>query len=663
MGNFGTFPDLPLMLSAMESTNIKSDSRKARIKQYAAEGFGASVLNHWVEISKAHAYFCWKATVEYLRLSPHIAGHSWWLFQDWLGASNGLVDYLFQPKNGALAPDKIGHFVHDVVLLVSNGTLWMENEQSAVYLAGSTIFPQLVVSNYFPDDLSTCNVTWDVALANGTGLSSSFAGGHFVVASIAQGSVVPAGAPLTIHLPAVLQPSRFNLSVAMSCEQLEQPRVNDWQAWIYPQPGKVSASSRQVFASASIIDKIKSVSPDVKPLPQANHSFFASGRGSDSLYIASQADLAAAAPSTAAELLAAVKAGSSLLVPEFAPCASRGGCPLECTPPCNTSVQNQLVPFERSPLLFHSPWWTNDAVTPTALFWAKEGYFENSEGATKESRPTSLGGLSTPDGRIDDSWFVGLGPVPSNCPGRIRTGIVFNYGASAPSGPAPIKPTWSCPKEFPFPSIYNERLCYNESKYAHALGGPCNSWCTTDPTCGNCRGNCKFIHCSVPTPIVTKCPAEFPYNSSVVPALCYTNKTDAIAGSGPCDSWCTKRVWDGCGCKCGCGCGDPAKKICNGFPPAPPPTPPAPPPEPFQQVLARHNGTLWVGAVFGSNFPVSSGGPLGGVIVHLRQGKGHIVLSGVDLDLEACKHHSATPSSNPHQLFDETMLKALIDAA
>ena len=80
-------------------------------------------------------------------------------------------------------------------------------------------------------------------------------------------------------------------------------------------------------------------------------------------------------------------------------------------------------------------------------------------------------------------------------------------------------------------------------------------------------------------------------------------------------------------------------------------------------MLARYNGTIWVGAVFGSNFPVSSGGPLGGVIVHLRQGKGRIVLSGVDLDLEACKHHSATPSSNPHQLFDETMLKALIDAA
>ena len=142
-GNFGTFPDIKQTVSAMRSTNDKVDSRESRLAQYAAEGFGESVLSHWVEVSKAHAYFCWKATVEFLRLSPNIAGHSWWLFQDILGASNGLVDYSFQPKNGALAPDQIGHFVDNVVLLISNGTLWKLDEQSAVYEAGSTIAPQV----------------------------------------------------------------------------------------------------------------------------------------------------------------------------------------------------------------------------------------------------------------------------------------------------------------------------------------------------------------------------------------------------------------------------------------------------------------------------------------------------------------------------------------
>ena len=40
----------------MRSTNDKVDSRESRLAQYAAEGFGESVLSHWVEVSKAHAY-------------------------------------------------------------------------------------------------------------------------------------------------------------------------------------------------------------------------------------------------------------------------------------------------------------------------------------------------------------------------------------------------------------------------------------------------------------------------------------------------------------------------------------------------------------------------------------------------------------------------------
>ena len=66
----------------------------------------------------------------------------------------------------------------------------------------------------------------------------------------------PAGAPLSIHLPTVQQPSRFNLSVAMTCAELPRPRVNDWQAWIYPQAGKVASGGREIFASLSIIGKL-----------------------------------------------------------------------------------------------------------------------------------------------------------------------------------------------------------------------------------------------------------------------------------------------------------------------------------------------------------------------------------------------------------------------
>jgi hypothetical protein len=49
--------------------------------RYRAGGYDDALLAHWVALSKHHAFFSWKATVEYLRRSPWIAGHSWWLFQ------------------------------------------------------------------------------------------------------------------------------------------------------------------------------------------------------------------------------------------------------------------------------------------------------------------------------------------------------------------------------------------------------------------------------------------------------------------------------------------------------------------------------------------------------------------------------------------------------
>ena len=51
----------------------------------------------------------------------------------------------------------------------------------------------------------------------------------------------------------------------------------------------------------------------------------------------------------------------------------------------------------------------------------------------------------------------------------------------------------------------------------------------------------------------------------------------------------------------------------------------------------------------------------GGVIASLPKGKGKILLSGVDLDLEECTNSTGAP--NPHQLFEETLLKALLGAA
>ena len=116
----------------------------------------------------------------------------------------------------------------------------------------------------------------------------------------------------------------------------------------------------------------------------------------------------------------------------------------------------------------------------------------------------------------------------------------------------------------------------------------------------------------------------------------------------------------------------------------PRPAPP-PPPESFVQQLARRNGSLWLAAVFGSNFASpaagggSSGDPMAGVIYSIPKGKGRVIVSGVDIDLTQCGNNevdggddaathtstavAAAAAPNPHELFDQNLLRALLGAA
>ena len=532
----------------MKPTNMRTDSREAALAMYQTFGHDAEDLAYWVDISQQHAYFCWKATVEFLRLSSSIGGHSWWLFQDILGASNGLVDYMFRPKGGAMAADQIRHFVDPVVILVSNGTLWQVDEQSAVYASGDTIRPQLVVSNYFPSALSGCNLSWSAALVATP--TAPFSKGHIADAMVDQGTVKDVGAALDIALPAVPHPSRWNLSVSMECTELERPRVNDWQAWIYP-PAAPIASGSSIYVSPSIEVNVNAIAPAAKPLPTTLSS------SSDAVYVLSQDDLMRTPASVTEQLLTNVLAGSTLLIPEVAECTARSGCNGRsgCVPPaCNVTAVAELMPLNlMEPLLFHAPWWTNDAVTPTALltnkaskdrtknplFWScwpdcdKEHQAETEASVVAQQSemplPAGLAAMSNADGRVDDGWFSGFGPVPSACPGRVRSAVAFK-GATVPVPPA----KWPCPKDFPFPSVHYHGLCYNETSFARAMGGPCGSWCADDPAhpCDPCSGPCI---CSKPK--TTVCPAAFPYNASVKDSpLCYDTRAAAAAGSGPCGS-------------------------------------------------------------------------------------------------------------------------------
>ena len=133
----------------------------------------------------------WPATCQ-LRLlrSCLLLGFQWWLFEDWAGVNNGLVDYgTLEPKGNALSAQQIGKFVAPVVVLLGNGTLWHPSPAgdsgSFGYRSGEAIEPELLVSNYAPTALSGCALKWKVHSSSRRLLHN----GTLSIGAVAQGTV------------------------------------------------------------------------------------------------------------------------------------------------------------------------------------------------------------------------------------------------------------------------------------------------------------------------------------------------------------------------------------------------------------------------------------------------------------------------------------------
>ena len=126
-------------------------------------------------------------------------------------------------------------------------------------------------------------------------------------------------------------------------------------------------------------------------------------------------------------------------------------------------------------------WWTNAQITPVALAMR--------EGQPNGTAPAALLALSGAEGEVDNAFFPALGPVPSRCPGRERSGTTFNNAAAA-----------ACPAAFPYRSSKVAEICYNTSSFAKAGGGPCGSWCTTDVNMGSGCGDNHAHLCKTTAP-------------------------------------------------------------------------------------------------------------------------------------------------------------------
>lgn len=76
-----------------------------------------------------------------------------------------------------------------------------------------------------------------------------------------------------------------------------------------------------------------------------------------------------------------------------------------------------------------------------------------------------------------------------------RDTYIFDYQGTSPEVSGFYFDDWwpepahCCPKEFPFGMPPDNMICYNDSTFVKAGGGPCDSWCThavgTAPGCGD----------------------------------------------------------------------------------------------------------------------------------------------------------------------------------
>lgn len=120
-----------------------------------------------------------------------------------------------------------------------------------------------------------------------------------------------------------------------------------------------------------------------------------------------------------------------------------------------------------------------------------------------------------------------------------------------------LSSTSTCPAAFPYQSSTLRQLCYSQSTYAAVGSGPCGSWCTRDAQVGTgCPGtNAEKRMCSQKVNL-PRCPDDYPHRSLTLPELCYSEAEYAAAGTGPCGSWCTYEI------DVGVGCGSNANRLC-----------------------------------------------------------------------------------------------------
>jgi hypothetical protein len=242
-GNYVTFsrPDLPDQFRH----NLKPfwlTAGKAKLEKLGL----LEEADSWAEKSERLYALLHKYNLESLRKNPYLSGYNWWLFQDFWGSSDGLVDHYFRPKS--VSKEEVRKYNGAVVLL--------EDGLERTYCGKKRLQAKLLVSNFSGGPLQG-ELAWEVK-----------AGERQLAARRVPSDRIPQGelaevSQIDLELPDTASPRKLTITAELTAGG--ERFANDWRAWLYPALIRPAASAVPLFAEEAQLKPRKGWG--LKPIP------------------------------------------------------------------------------------------------------------------------------------------------------------------------------------------------------------------------------------------------------------------------------------------------------------------------------------------------------------------------------------------------------------
>lgn len=225
-GQFEMYPD-PKELS--QYTGVVSPQNLDIFIRRVTEKAGAEKYKQYFDASAALSLLCYKADLEMMRRTPHLAGFEMLDLQDYPGQGTavvGILNALMQSK-GIITPSEFKQWNNDLMPLWEAGTYTWYND--------SLFSGKIKISNHSPRVYPHQSILWSLTDEAGNVLNQGK-----IVTDVPANSLSEAGG-ISADMHAITKATQATLSIQLEGTEYK----NSWPVWIYPRtlPAKNAANS------------------------------------------------------------------------------------------------------------------------------------------------------------------------------------------------------------------------------------------------------------------------------------------------------------------------------------------------------------------------------------------------------------------------------------